>query len=563
MNLLKSTLLITLQSVMLLSANDISITSRYDNNSTIELNREESNYLKKKKVIAMCVDPNWIPFEKIDKSTYTGISAEFIKLLQKKIGIPFRLIPTVNWEESLNYIKNKKCDILSLVSGYKNREKFINSTIPYITTPLAIALQKDKFFIPNFTKLEGKDVAIDTKYTPIKYLKRKYPNIHFIEVDNISDGLQLVVKDRVFGYIGSLATIGYQIQNGFYTELKVGGRFDEKLTLSIGVRSDETTLLNILNRAIATIDSRTKEQISDHWIGAKYDRSYDIKYYWYILIPIILLALFLLIRQYILRKYNKRLKNEVSFKVEELRQKDELLLQKYRMAAMGEMLSMIAHQWRQPLGAISSAVMSIDIKLARGKFDLTTESGREEFLSYLEKKHSNINEYVNYLSGTTDDFRNFFNPNRDKESISLTKPIIDALHILQKFLETNDIEVLVDFDIEDEYMMYQNEIMQVIISILRNSQENFVFREIEDPEIDIKVYREDSNLVISICDNGGGVPKDIIGNIFEPYFSTKHEKNGSGLGLYMSKVMVEDHHDGKLTVENTEKGVCFNIRFKD
>jgi signal transduction histidine kinase len=548
---------------MLLYANDISMASRYDNNSTIELNREESNYLKKKKVIAMCVDPSWIPFEKIDESTYTGINAEFIKLLQKKIGIPFRLVPTDNWRESLNYIKNKKCDILSLVSGYKNREKFINSTTPYITTPLAIALQKDKFFIPNITKLKGKDIAIDTKYTPIEYLKKKCPNINFVEVDNISDGLQLVAEDRVFGYIGNLTTIGYQIQNGFYTELKVGGRLDEKLTLGIGVRSDETTLLNILNRAIATIDSRTKEQISNRWIKVRYDGSYDIKHYWYILIPIILLALFLLIRQYILRRYNKRLKNEVSFKVEELRQKDELLLQKYRMAAMGEMLSMIAHQWRQPLGAISSAVMSIDIKLARGKFDLTTESGREEFLSYLEKKHSNINEYVNYLSGTTDDFRNFFNPNRDKESISLTKPIIDALHILQKFLETSDIEVLVDFDIEDEYMMYQNEIMQVIISILRNSQENFVFREIEDPEIDIKVYREDSNLVISICDNGGGVPKDIIGNIFEPYFSTKHEKNGSGLGLYMSKVMVEDHHDGKLTVENTEKGVCFNIRFKD
>jgi len=563
MNLLKSILLLTLPFVAPLHANNISLMLKHDSNNTIHLNEEENNYIKKKKVITMCVDPNWMPFKKIDESKYIGISAEFIKLLQIKIGIPFALIPTDNWAESLTYIKNKRCDILPLVSKHKDREKFINFTTAYITTPIAIALKKDKFFISNFTKLEGRYIAIDKKHAPIKYLKTKYPNIYFLEVDNVLDGLQLVVEDKVFGYIGNLTTIGYQIQNSFHTELKVGGRFDEKLTLGIGVRSDDIILLNILNRAIDTIDRRTKEQIFNHWITVRYDKEYNIKYYWYILIPIILLALFLLIRQYILRKYNRRLKNEVSFKVEELRQKDELLLQKYRMAAMGEMLSMIAHQWRQPLGAISSAVMSIDVKLARGKFDLSSESGREEFLSYIEKKHSSINEYVNYLSGTTDDFRNFFNPNRDKEPISLTKPIIDALHILQKFLETNNIEVLVDFDIEDEYMMYQNEIMQVVISILRNSQENFAQREIENPEIDIKVHKKESSLIINICDNGGGVPEDIIGNIFEPYFSTKHEKNGSGLGLYMSKVMIEDHHDGKLTAENIDQGVCFNISFKE
>lgn len=290
-------------------------------------------------------------------------------------------------------------------------------------------------------------------------------------------------------------------------------------------------------------------------------KQYDL-WYLMILFIVIIFLLFIITRQFLLNKYNQKLKDQVSNKVEELRQKDELLLQKYRMAAMGEMLSMIAHQWRQPLGAISSAIMSVDVKLARGKFDLAQEQDRKEFLEFLENKHASINEYVNYLAATTDDFRNFFNPNRDKEIIEVSKPIIDALHILHKHLESSNIDVIVDFESEDSScLMYQNEIMQVIISLIRNAQEHFETVEIEEPTISILSYVEDGYDVISICDNGGGIPEDIIENIFEPYFSTKKEQNGSGLGLYMSKIMIEDHHNGTLKVSNKDDGACFEIKF--
>lgn len=292
-----------------------------------------------------------------------------------------------------------------------------------------------------------------------------------------------------------------------------------------------------------------------------YGREVNFEQFFYIVIPVLVL-LVLFISLFIDRSYSKKLKNELLKNKEELRKKDTLLLQKLRMAAMGEMLSMIAHQWRQPLGAISSAIMSIDVKLARGKFDLSSEEGVAEFLTYLRSKHDNINDYVQYLSETTDDFRNFFNPKRDKELLGITKPIENALHILQTPLENKNIEIIKDFQTTKEYSLYQNEIMQVVINILRNCEENFTSRQIKNPQITIKTFEDSNYLIISLCDNGGGIENIIMQNIFDPYFSTKDEKNASGLGLYMSKVMVEDHHGGVLCVANKDQGVCFDLKFK-
>ncbi|SFV55790.1 histidine kinase [hydrothermal vent metagenome] len=330
---------------------------------------------------------------------------------------------------------------------------------------------------------------------------------------------------------------------------------------TVALRSDENGSLDTTDKAISTTNKERAEERKNDCISVKHDQQFSEEFFWYIVIAVILLVLFSVFRQFILNRYNKKLEEKVLKKVEELREKDELLFQKYRMAAMGEMLSMIAHQWRQPLGAISSAIMSIDVKLASGKFDLEDRDSRNEFMDFLEKKHNSINDYVHYLSETTDDFRNFFNPNRDKEETPLTKPIVNALNILQNFLEKHNISIIKDFQIDDHYLLYQNEIMQVIISMLKNSEENFSINETKDPTIVLRTYREENYYVISICDNGGGVPDEIKEKIFEPYFSTKKAKNGTGLGLYMSKIMIEDHHGGTLSVENIDGGACFYIKF--
>jgi len=241
----------------------------------------------------------------------------------------------------------------------------------------------------------------------------------------------------------------------------------------------------------------------------------------------------------------------------QVQKRERQLLQQSRMAQMGEMLSMIAHQWRQPLGAISSAIFGIQTKLATGKFD--GQESNEELYKYLELKHKRINEYVQFLSTTIDDFRNFFKPDKKKELVMFESPIGRALQIVESSLVAKGIDIGFTFNVNEKVAMYQNEIMQVILNIIKNSEDNFLERGIENPKIRIETRTMPAHYEITISDNGGGISSHIIANVFDPYFSTKDEKNGSGLGLYMSKMMIEEHSGGLLQVENTEDGVAFKI----
>jgi signal transduction histidine kinase len=226
---------------------------------------------------------------------------------------------------------------------------------------------------------------------------------------------------------------------------------------------------------------------------------------------------------------------------------------------MGEMISMIAHQWRQPLSAIGNSVLGIQSKLSIGKFALDKKEDRIKFLEFLDKKHTNITEYVHSLSETIDDFRNFFKPDKQKEKISLSSPINRALKIVETSMSSKNIDIDLDLQVEDELLIYQNEVMQVILNILKNSEDNFMEKNIDNPKIKISTSKENDSYIIEILDNGGGIPEDILPRIFDPYFSTKNEKNGTGLGLYMSKIIIEEHNNGELSAFNIDDGVCFRM----
>jgi len=260
--------------------------------------------------------------------------------------------------------------------------------------------------------------------------------------------------------------------------------------------------------------------------------------------------------------YNENLGKKITQEVEKNRQKDKLLQEQSRLAQMGEMISMIAHQWRQPLSAISSTSMNVQMKLLTKHYDLDMKEDREIFLRFLDNKLNLISEYVQVLSSTIDDFRNFFKPNKEKEMVCITYPIEKALSIVDALMQERGVKILSKYETQEDVYIYQNEIMQVVLNILKNSEDNFIEKEIQSPQIEIVTKKEDDCYLIQIFDNGGGIQEDILPNIFDPYFSTKSEKNGTGLGLYMSKVIVQEHNDGKLNVFNTRSGVCFEIRLR-
>ena len=530
------------------------------------LTDQEKRFLQEKKELKMCVNPHWMPYEKIEAGKYTGISSDYIQYISTLIKIPIHLVATKTWSESLALFKDHQCDILPLVTSSPSRAAFMNFTKPYFTSPLVVATLNDKSFVSDLSKLKEQKIGILRNYASSEILQHKYLNVNFVQVDTVLEGLEKVANGKLYGFIDSLTTIAYQIQKRFPTQLKIAAQLHEEIAMSIGLHKDDPLLLEILNKSVDLVKDDTKKDIVNDWISVKFDRpdlQSSIQAFWKIISPILLLGILLIISHYVLRQYNKKLKKQVHLNIEELREKDEMLLQKQRMAAMGEMLSLIAHQWRQPLGAINSAIMGINIKIESGRFDLNDPVEQKKFLEYLKRKHDSIIDSVQYLSTTTDDFRNFFNPNKNKELTPLVAPIENALKVIEHSLRKSGIEIIKELQINPEVIMYPNEIMQVLLNLLKNSEYNFLDKKIQDPIISIETFYQQNNSVIRICDNGSGIPKEIAKKVFEPYFSTKEEKHGAGLGLYMSKVMIEEHHDALLHMVNQDRGVCFEIIFKN
>jgi signal transduction histidine kinase len=246
-----------------------------------------------------------------------------------------------------------------------------------------------------------------------------------------------------------------------------------------------------------------------------------------------------------LEEINFSLEEKISREIEANRQKDKALLQQSKLAQMGEMLSMIAHQWRPPLSAISATSGTISLKARMNRLDKDVA---------MELANS-ITEYAQHLSSTIDDFRNFFKDDKKKQSITLEEIVIGALNIVESSISSSNIKIVLDINSHAEVATYRNEVMQVVLNIIKNAEEILVEKNIQNPKIDIKV----KGFTLIISDNAGGIPEDIIDKIFDPYFSTKTKKDGTGLGLYMSKTIIEEHCGGKLSVCNSKEGAVFTV----
>ena len=241
---------------------------------------------------------------------------------------------------------------------------------------------------------------------------------------------------------------------------------------------------------------------------------------------------------------NNNLQKLVDEEVAKNHQKNTLIFAKSRHAQMGEMLAMIAHQWRQPLNAISMAVSLLDTRIQTQKLDKETAKNIT----------SKINEYIQHLSMTIDDFRDFFKPQREAK-LSSFEPIIDrALVIMGDMFKKKRIDLQIEKKEIQELKIYENELVQVVLNLLKNSHDALLSNNIQNPSIKIII---DKN-ILKIKDNAGGIDEKILDKIFDPYFSTK-DKNGMGLGLYMSKTIIEEHCKGRLEAKNTNDGVVFSV----
>lgn len=245
----------------------------------------------------------------------------------------------------------------------------------------------------------------------------------------------------------------------------------------------------------------------------------------------------------------KVFEERVSTEIEKNNKKTQHMLDQSRLALMGEMISMIAHQWRQPLSSISvvSGTLMLDIELD----NYNEESFREGL--------STINNLTQHLSSTIEDFRGFFKENK-KEEISDVKSIVEnSVSIISNTLETKDIKLEISYKDNPKVKTHINEIKQVILNLIKNAEDVLIENNIKNAKILLTVQNNEKYVSILVEDNGGGIPEEVRDKVFDPYFSTKKAKEGTGLGLYMSKTIVEEHCNGELLLENKNGGASFCI----
>lgn len=250
-----------------------------------------------------------------------------------------------------------------------------------------------------------------------------------------------------------------------------------------------------------------------------------------------------------LSELNWHLERKIEEEVQKNRQKDLMLAQQSRLAAMGEMISNIAHQWRQPLNAIGIIVQNIEDVFIYN--EMTPD--------YLGKKVDKTMELIMFMSQTIDDFRNFFKPDKEKQLFNLGDIVNKALSFVEASYLKNSIQVEKHLDEHVLCEGYPNEYTQVIINLLNNARDALVENKIESPRVCVSLTKSEGQSVLKIRDNGGGIPASISQRVFDPYFTTRNEKSGTGLGLYMSKNIIEKNMKGRLYFENKEEGVEFSI----
>ncbi len=235
--------------------------------------------------------------------------------------------------------------------------------------------------------------------------------------------------------------------------------------------------------------------------------------------------------------------------IDSIIEKEEMLITQSRHAAMGEMISMIAHQWRQPITVIAMSANSL-------KLHAQLDSLESEKVNDIASK---VLIQTEHLSKTIDDFRHFFSPNKKKEMRDINDIIEETLQVVGKSLENHNIIVEKKYESTSEVLLYSRELLQVVINIINNAKEALIENRVTDPKITIDTKEDMDNIHMSICNNGLPIPEEIRVKVFDPYFSTKNQKNGTGLGLHMSKTIIEKHLHGRIRAHNLQEGVCFNI----
>ena len=547
-------------------------------NKQVFMTSDEKSYFSTRDSVKVCTHSSLRPYSYFENDEFKGFVSDYFKIIEEKTGLKFEIIKSNNFKDSMDLFKNRKCDIHSSLSNTEDRRSYANFTKSYFSIPFVLISRLDFPFIDTLSTLKNKKISIVGSYNISKRVKNKYPNIEFVDVKDLDEGIEKVSKSEVDGHVDVLYNSLFKLYDRDSFDLKISNKLDIGASLSVGVRNDDKHLFNIVNKAVNNIDDEKIDKLLRSWITVKYKESTNYTLLWEVLTIVGVIFLALLYRQSVLKTANKSLNEKVEKKTEELRtinknleqkvkdevqenlEKDKILQRQAKMAAMGEMIENIAHQWRQPLSVISTGASGIRLKKEINTLD-------DE---YLFSTLDSITTSSLYLSDTIDDFRFFFKPNKEKRSFLLSNSIEKTLNILSFKFDNENIKIIKNIE-NVEIFGYETELIQVFINILNNANDALIDKNLEEKFVFIDISKVKNRIIIKVRDNAGGIDSTIVEKIFEPYFTTKHKSQGTGIGLYMCNQIISKHMNGLLDVSNVDysydgkdyTGAEFKIIFYD
>ncbi|NVJ53231.1 MAG: response regulator [Campylobacteraceae bacterium] len=507
----------------------------------IQFTKEEKKFLEDNSVLKICVAPNWAPFGKIEDGQYIGIASDILKILSNQLNIETKLVHTNSWLESLEKIKDRRCDILPLAFPSKDKQSYLNFTSSYIKSNIVVATKVNVPFFDNIAQVKDKTFAVLRGHYLFKVLKQSYPDVNIIEVDSVEEGLNKVETKEIFGFIDNSIVINHIIQKNFIGSVAVSGKLNGEMNLSLATRKDLPILNSIFEKALTVLTKEIKEEILNKWVKTSYQIKTDYTLVWQLSIISLFIILITLYWNRKLSLLNKQLQKERNKAYEATK-------------AKAKFLANMSHEIRTPMNSI----------IGMSHLVLETELKNEQ-KEYIEKIDKSANSLLRIINDILDfskieegkiEFHN--TPFKLKEVIS------DCIDYIDIDLEEKDLEFILEYDenLSEYYFGDKLRVSQVFTNILHNA-----VKFTKEGYIRLKVEQNEDNMIyIEVEDTGIGLSKYDQKKIFESFsqgdLSTSKKYEGTGLGLAISKDLIH-LMNGKIWVKSEKgKGSTFFVKLE-
>lgn len=500
--------------------------------SALELSSEQKEYLSNKKSITMCVDPDWEPFEIINKDgRYEGIAADLIALVSLRIGIKIEVVKTKDWDETLQFSKARKCDLLSFVNDTPKRREWLTFTKPIFEDPNVLVGRTDMKYIEDVSKINS-SVALPRGTAIAERFANNFKNLTIIPTDSERESFKLVEGKKADLTLRSMIVTAYTIKKEGLFNLKiVGDPKGYENILRIGVRGDEPILRDILDRGIDTLSKEDTEAIINKFVTIKVEKVTTLTIAAWIFFVLVLITLIVFLINYFLQK---KIKIEVAKNLAQA----ELLMQQNRKAELGGLIANISHQWKNGLNKISSTNLQMLVLSDMGSIPTAKE---------IKTYAMDIENSILFMSQTMDIFLNFYKENQKKELFAVSEAVREALTIVDAKIKADHAQINIDIINDIEITGIKNEWIHVWLNLINNSLK--AAREMKKPIVKITV----NSAEIVYKDNCGGFDEETLRAITNNIHS--------GLGIKMSKNILKKYNYA-MNISNHEDGVQIVI-FKD